>query len=488
MTSAKKATVEPPLAANGPRSASRFTMQTARKIGLAALLGVATVIGSMSARADVKHEGSWPEAGKDKAISLDLTQAPRADAVRKLADAAGWSVVTEGVGAGTVDVHVKQQPADRVLDLLLADGNYAASREGELVRIRPATAAPGASAPPVPSAVPVPVPVPVPSNPPATATNSPKAADDTDNDNDDDDRSSKSDDESKRDRAKHDNRTVFGSNVRVGPDETIGKIAAFGGEVEVAGHVIGGIDAFGGNVHILPGGHVEGPVSLLGGDLTLDDNATLEGSAQMLGGDVHRAAGAHMTGAIEHTKKHGHITIEDDRNGHEPEPSFIARAGNRLSNVAILFVFGTILLALAGTRMESMRVEVAARPVRAFALGVVSFIAACLAVLVLCVTIIGIPLALAGVCIAVFAGYAGACSALTTLGAALAGHRTQSVYVHLAIGCVLFYLVALIPHLGTLATLLVGAMGFGAAVATRGAQIFAKKRTPPLDDPYRQPY
>ena len=89
------------------------------------------------ALAVVKREGTWPAT--DTKVSLDVTRVPREEAIRKLAEAAGWSVVVHAPQTDLVDVHVKDQPAGKVLDLLLLDSDYIATRDGTLVSIRRAT-------------------------------------------------------------------------------------------------------------------------------------------------------------------------------------------------------------------------------------------------------------------------------------------------------------------------------------------------------------
>jgi hypothetical protein len=128
--------------------------------------------------------------------------------------------------------------------------------------------------------------------------------------------------------------------------------------------------------------------------------------------------------------------------------------------------------------------EVAIRPMRSFALGVVGLIAAILTTVLLCVTVVGIPFAILLVLIGALAGYAGVCAVLTTVGGMLVGHKSKSVYVHLAVGCVPFMLTRPIPWLGDLVLLVVVMIGLGALVATRGAGIWPQNGR---EEPYRTP-
>ena len=54
------------------------------------------------AYARVRHEGQWP--AQEKPVSLKLAHTPRAEAVRQLAKAAGWSVVVHAPPGDPVDV------------------------------------------------------------------------------------------------------------------------------------------------------------------------------------------------------------------------------------------------------------------------------------------------------------------------------------------------------------------------------------------------
>lgn len=155
-----------------------------------------------------------------------------------------------------------------------------------------------------------------------------------------------------------------------------------------------------------------------------------------------------------------------------------------IAAVGTLWVFGAVLLALAGQRMRTLEVELVERPMRSFALGVVGLVAAIAAVVVLCVTIVGIPFAVLGVFAALLFGYAGACAVLTAIGAMLLNHRSKSPYVHLAVGAAIYLVASSIPWIGDYVTLTLALFGIGVAVATRGAGIVPERRLG-NGDPYR---
>lgn len=150
--------------------------------------------------------------------------------------------------------------------------------------------------------------------------------------------------------------------------------------------------------------------------------------------------------------------------------------GDAFSGTLVLFLLGLVLIALAGERMEKLEGEIAARPARAFALGLIGMVAAIAVGVALCVTLIGIPFAAVGALVVVFAAYAGIVAVLRTVGAALIRHRTENRYLHLALGCLLFFVVGFIPWLGDWITLAVGMMGLGAVLSTRAAGLWPRGR------------
>ena len=110
---------------------------------------VALALAPLAARAEVRRDGQWPDA--EPSVSLDVDGVPRSEALNRLAKAAGWSIVVSAPKGDPVSLHVSQQPAGKVLDLLLADGRYVARRDQGLISIAPdtsdATRAPSAPTP-----------------------------------------------------------------------------------------------------------------------------------------------------------------------------------------------------------------------------------------------------------------------------------------------------------------------------------------------------
>ena len=394
----------------------------------------------------VRREGTWPE--EDRAITVDLSSVSRAEAVRKVAEAAGWNVVFKGLPDDRIDVHVKKQPASKVLDLVLSDASYVARREGDIIQIQHDDVAPRdnqATPPPASAATASPEP-----SPPPVAPHAKKKH--------------KGRDDSARDR------TVFGGSVRVEKDQVVDDIAVFGGSVEVMGQVTGEITVFGGSVHVHPGARVEGDMAVIGGEVTVDDDAVIDGDLVALGGELHRGPRAKIGGEV---KMLGDEVVDDDdddsRSARSPAMFVVRTIGQQITKTAFLFVLGAVVIAIATRRMQLLQSEIALRPMRSMALGIASLVVGSVLAVLLCVTIVGIPVAIAGLMIGILAAYAGICAALSAMGSAIVAHRSENPYVHLAVGCGVFLILGFIPYFGALVTGLILFAGLGAFAATRAA-------------------
>lgn len=418
------------------------------------LVGAALAVVTVSAAADVRHVGVWPS--DEKKVSLDLDHAPRNQAVQKLSDGAGWSLVAQGVGTDPVEVHIKDQPPGKVLDVLLADGDWVAERDGTLVRVTQAPSLGAAvadaqateSASAVDAAAVAASPLPVPS-------------------------------------VRGEDRKLTGGNLRVEKGEIVHNVSVVGGNLDVFGTVTGKVSLMGGTVRVHDGAHVLGNVTCMGGTVHVDDGAVVDGDVAVAGGSLKRGEKSKIGGSIEigqDDESTDEVRTEAEK-GTKKGPGLVRRVGNALTSTAMLFAFGAVLLALAGRKMEELQTEVAARPMRSFAFGIVGALGFLVGVVALVVTLVGIPVAALVLFGGVLAMYAAFCAVLATLGRALVKHKTGSPYAHLAVGCLLFLVAGHLPVVGDLATLVLGLVGIGTLVATRAAGLWPGKGAP--QDPYR---
>jgi hypothetical protein len=463
-------------------------------IAFAAFGALATLTAyAATSRADVKHEGTWPDA--DKPVTVDADHVSRQDAVRKLADAAGWSVVlpsSQGDAGAPIDVHVKGQAPGKVLDLILSDGSYVAKRDGTLIAIAPASA---------PAAAPAPASAPVPASAPASAAPTDDAAP----------AGAHADDAGSSHRGKHAHDRVFtGGHSTIEAGSSVADVTVLGGELDVYGEIEGDLAIIGGNVEVHEGAHVHGDVATMGGKLAIDDGAIVDGDVGGIGGNVEQAPKAQVGGTVHDGKGNGTFKVDvdvdddhgdddDDDDAHMAHPAdgsvkahvshafshLVGHFTSSLTADAFLFVFGAIFLALFPDRMSSLKAETAARPMRSFALGVLGAIALPVVIVLLCVTVIGIPAALVLLLLGAVAVYAGITSVLTTAGHAVLGHKTQNAYVHLAAGCAMLLVLGLVPWIGAVAKIALIAVSIGILVATRVAGLVPLRKKNGTSDPYR---
>ncbi|MBX3210306.1 MAG: hypothetical protein KF764_35065 [Labilithrix sp.] len=430
------------------------------------MLGVAALAFAIpfSAGATVKKEGTWP--GVEKKVDLEFEGKP-SDGLKRLAKEAGWSlVVTNGVAidgeGGDVNVAVADQPADAVLEALFVGHDVVAHRNGTLVTVTPAAAAEPRA--PVVAPPPAIAPPPVPAAPPVPTV-------------------------------RGEDRNVIGNSLVIHPGEIVHTVTVAGGSLRVEGTITGDLVVAGGSAKIVTGGRVVGNATVFGGSLKMERDARIDGDVGVAGGSLERAEGAIVGGRIVDDKHGGQVKVTAGDDGTKTE--VIAEGGRRrsrfseaahsfgrsMTRMALIFVLGCVLLALLAPRMEQVRAEIASRPMRSFALGLVGSllgsIGVAIVLVILCITVIGIPIALVGVLLLTVAVYGAVASVLTTFGAAVIGHRTQNPYLHLLLGCAAFLLLSLIPWIGGLVTFAVAMIAIGALVATRAGGLFDRTRRMP---------
>jgi hypothetical protein len=393
----------------------------------------ATALASSLALAQVRHEGTWPI--ETKHVSIDATHIARKDAIMRVAKEAGWSVVLRDVDdAQTMDLHLDDLPADKALDVILADGDFVAKRDGSLITISMAKDA--AASAPIATVAPPPVPSAIVAAPVGTT--------------------------------RGEDRIVHGGSLVIAENETVHDVTVFGGSLEIRGTVTGNMTVFGGSAHVKNGAHVVGNATTVGGSIEVDDGAQVDGDVGVVGGSLDRRKGAKVGGRVH---KSDDIQIGSSSSGGR---SILREVSDATTRTAMLFIFGAVLFALAGDRMNALRVEAASRPMRSFALGIVGALVFLMSTVLIAITIIGIPVAVVLLLGGIFAAYAGICAVLATLGKALIGHKSDNPHVHLLVGCLVFLVSGAIPFINGLVTLAVVLTGIGVVVATRAAGTVGK--------------
>lgn len=92
-------------------------------------------------------------------------------------------------------------------------------------------------------------------------------------------------------------RTQFGHDITVGPDEKVSDVTCFGCTVRIRGQVVGDVTTFGGSVTLEREGVVGGDLTTFAGDVRLDGGAKVR-DITVFGGRVRRDSQATVGGDI----------------------------------------------------------------------------------------------------------------------------------------------------------------------------------------------
>ena len=83
-------------------------------------------------------------------------------------------------------------------------------------------------------------------------------------------------------------RTSWGHNISIGPNEKAFELICFGCDIRVRGQVAGDVTAFFGSVVIEDQGEVAGDITVFGSDVRLDQAVKVAGDVTVLGGEIRR--------------------------------------------------------------------------------------------------------------------------------------------------------------------------------------------------------
>jgi hypothetical protein len=274
----------------------------------------------------------------------------------------------------------------------------------------------------------------------------------------------------------------------VNEGQTVKAAVAFGGSVDVLGHVSGDAVAFGGNIHLGPKAVVDGSVTSFGGRIIKDPGAQVHGAETVLGGP----------GVFSNLRHHPmrslkpHVVVTPPGPGPVPAPeeptqprSAIASAMGGLVGLlvefALCFGLGFLLLMFAPVRMKVIEGELLHDPVKNVLIGLLGLIALFVLMVFLTITLVGIPFSLA----LAFMFLMGVSMGFTAIALAvgeriplLQGRKSQVGM--LALGVAALVLVKLIPVVGALAFTLASLLSFGVVIRTRlGSTNHAPTPSPP---------
>jgi hypothetical protein len=280
-----------------------------------------------------------------------------------------------------------------------------------------------------------------------------------------------------------DGKVIFGQSFTLRSGETLtGDLVVVGGEavIEKGASVEGDTVVIGGGLQV--DGTVAGDVVVVGGLLSLGSAASVARDVVNVGGSLQRAEGAHIGGNI--VTNFAAPTFQLPRRAVAENPQFPPRPNvnfdlGPLGSAAAVFFQSLGLAALAmlltvflHPQLDRVARALVRQPLIAGSIGIVAVVSAAIAAVILAVTLILIPVALAAILMLVLAWLFGVVSLGLEVGDRLtrAMHRSWEPVVSAGLGTFVLAVsvgtVGLIPCVGWLAPALVGLLGLGAAVIT----------------------
>lgn len=203
-------------------------------------------------------------------------------------------------------------------------------------------------------------------------------------------------------RVRRGGQTAVGSHVRVAADEIADDIVVFGGAADIDGKVTGDVVVIGGSLRIE--GEVTRDATVVGGSMRLGEHSRVGGDATAVGGAVHREPGAEVGGRIEEvTGAFGPwwMGFDDGWNwniGWSPWWG-LTELIVAITSWIVLGLLMAVILALGRERVERIAERSAREPVKAGVVGLLVSVLAlpvfAIVMVLLCLTIIGIPIAVA---------------------------------------------------------------------------------------------
>ncbi|GAB3678626.1 bactofilin family protein [Halopiger thermotolerans] len=262
---------------------------------------------------------------------------------------------------------------------------------------------------------------------------------------------------------------VAGS-IRINGDVS-GNVEATGGSVTIAGTVDGDVEAATGSLEVAEGATIGG--SLSGGagsvaiDGTIEGDATIGADTIRLGEDAAIAGDLRYGGDLEGNTDAVAGTIQQD-SSLGPSGDFAPSIpfGSWLVagyTLVLNLVLGAVLLGLFPQFSDGVADRVGRTPLRSGLAGLGVLIGVPILLVALAITIVGIPLSIVGAFAFAFVVWIGVVYGWFAVAArALSAAGVESRWLALVVGVVAGALVARIPWIGGLLSLLVLLLGLGA--------------------------
>lgn len=254
---------------------------------------------------------------------------------------------------------------------------------------------------------------------------------------------------------------IFGKDVVVDTQQWYcGHVTDYGGNVTVLGRVNGDVVAVGGSVVV--SGEVDGRVLALGGNVRLLPGAHIGGDVQAVGGSVSSAPGVEVGGRIDPGMSTDQFAL----------PNFTNIIPVRLEWGDVIFwaFSGLIISLFLPSQLIRVRFMARRQPLGSLFIGLLAYVIGLAAALVLVLSCLGIPLALA-IGVVLWGGSIFGTAALGLwIGSALIpgamSRRRLPFILATVLGVTLLAIGSTAPVVGGIIRVLVSCVGLGAVLLT----------------------
>lgn len=259
---------------------------------------------------------------------------------------------------------------------------------------------------------------------------------------------------------------AFTGNVIISGTVT-GDVTAFTGNVRISGTVEGNVEAFGGNVFVTGDGQIGNNLDAAAGTVSI--RGTINGNANVGAGTLTLGPNAQIGGDLSYDAElinqgatiSGELTRTDALSiGPLPQTSgWLVTGFGFLANLLLGVV---LLLALPGFTSR-VATRVTETPVASVAIGLLVLIGVPIVLVLLAITVIGIPLTLVGAILYVISLWVATVLGAFALGAwGLSLMDIRNRWAGLLVGLVLVAALGFVPIVGSLFTFVLVLLGLGA--------------------------
>lgn len=270
--------------------------------------------------------------------------------------------------------------------------------------------------------------------------------------------------------------TAVGGNIVIERDaEVTGSVEATGGNIRIAGTVGGDVSATGGNVFVTRTATVAGRLEAAAG--RIDVAGQVGGDAMLAGGSVTLASTATIDGDVEYdtgedgaftdegATVRGSVTRNEKLSGTDEGVEFPAVSGPVFGVYGFLVnvVVGALLLLVLPRTTERIADRVKNAPLRTGGIGLGALIGVPIGLALVAITIVGLPVTLAGLVAYGLAVWIATVYGRYAVGAVIVSYTdVESRWVALFVGLVVVAVLVRIPVLGGVIEFVVLLLGLGA--------------------------